>query len=93
MYDIKRTTDFKKQLKKVKDKKSQENIKSKITEIANTVETNPNHYKNLKNPMQWYKRAHVNKGYVLIFRVDKENRRVIFFYYDHHDNIYKKKFV
>ena len=52
MYDIKRTTDFKKQLKKVKDKKSQENIKSKITEIANTVETNPNHYKNLKNPMQ-----------------------------------------
>ena len=45
MYGIQRTKDFKRQLKKVKDKKSQENIKSKMREIANTVENNPNHYK------------------------------------------------
>ena len=89
MYGIQRTKDFKKQLKKVKDKQSQENIKSKIDEIANTVEDNPDHYKNLKRPMQKYKRAHVNNSYVLIFRIDKENKKVIFFDYDHHDKIYK----
>lgn len=89
MYGIQRTKDFKKQLKKVKDKQSQENIKSKIGEIANTVEDNPDHYKNLKRPMQKYKRAHVNNSYVLIFRIDKENKKVIFFDYDHHDKIYK----
>ena len=52
MYGIQRTKDFKKQLKKVKDKQSQENIKSKMREIANTVEYNSDH--NLKKPMQKY---------------------------------------
>ena len=89
MYGIQRTRDFKKQLKKVKDKKSQENIKSKMSEIINTVENNPDHYKNLKNPMQKYKRAHVNNSFVLIFRIDNENRKVIFFDYSHHDSSYK----
>ena len=89
MYDIQRTKDFKRQLKKVKDKKSQENIKSKMSEIANTVEDNPDHYKNLKKPLQKYKRAHVNNSFVLIFRIDKENRKVIFFDYSHHDSSYK----
>lgn len=89
MYGIQRTRDFKRQLKKVKDKKSQENIKSKMSEIANTVEDNPDHYKNLKKPMQKYKRAHVNNSFVLIFRIDEGNRKVIFFDYSHHDSSYK----
>ena len=89
MYGIQRTKDFKKQLKKVKDKQSQENIKSKMREIANTVEDNPDHYKNLKKPMQKYKRAHVNNSFVLIFRIDKEKKKVIFFDYSHHDSSYK----
>ena len=83
---------FKKQLKHVRDKKSQDNIKNKIEEIAKTLESNPDHYKNLKKPMQKYKRAHVNNSFVLIFRVDTENKKVIFFDYDHHDACYKKKF-
>ena len=87
MYAIQLTLDFKRQLKKVKDKKSQENIKSKMSGIANTVEDNPN--KKLKKPMQKYKMAHVNNSFVLIFRIDKENRKVIFFDYSHHDSIYK----
>lgn len=89
MYGIQRTGNFKRQLKKVKDKKSQENIKSKMSAIANTVEDNPGHYKNLKKPMQKYKRAHVNNSFVLIFRIDEENRKVIFFDYSHHDSCYK----
>ncbi|RAP44228.1 MAG: hypothetical protein BZ136_09025 [Methanosphaera sp. rholeuAM74] len=77
-------------MKKVKDKQSQENIKSKMVEIANTVEFNPDHYKNLKKPMQKYKRSHVNNSFVLIFRIDEENKKVIFFDYSHHDSSYKK---
>lgn len=48
MYDIQINNDLKKQLKKVKDNQSQINIKSKMREVARTVENNPNHYKNLK---------------------------------------------
>ena len=89
MYGIQRTKNFKRQLMKVKDKQSQDNIKSKINEIANTVEDNHDHYKNLKKPIQKYKRVHVNNSFVLIFRVDDKNKKVIFFDYDHHDKIYK----
>lgn len=89
MFGIQLTKDFKRQLKKVKDKKSQEKIKSKMSEVVNTVESNPDHYKNLKKPMQKYKMAHVNNHFVLIFRLDKENRKVIFFDYSHHDSSYK----
>ena len=92
MYTISVKENFKKQLENVRDKKSQSNIKNKMKEIAKTVEFNPNHYKNLKKPMQKYKRAHVNNSFVLIFRVDTENKKVIFFDYDHHDASYKKKF-
>jgi YafQ family addiction module toxin component len=90
MYTISLKKDFERQLRKVKDTQSQKNIKNKIVEIAKTVETNPNHYKNLKKPMQKYKRAHVNNSYVLIFRVDEKNKEVIFFDYSHHDSIYNK---
>ena len=91
MYGIQRTKDFKKQLKKVKDKQSQNNIKSKIKEIAITVESNPDYYKNLKKPMQEYKRTHVNNSFVLIFRIDEENKKLIFFDYAHHDGAYQIK--
>lgn len=91
MYNIKVTQDFQKQVGKVRNKQSQENIAQKMEEIAETVETNPHHYKNLKKPLQKYKRAHVNNSFVLLFRVDIKKGTVIFFDYSHHDSIYKKK--
>ena len=86
MYSIDVQPKFKKKVKKIKDKKERLNIWNKIEEIANTLETNPNHYKNLRKPLQEYKRVHVNNSYVLIFIVDEVNKKVTFHNYIHHDN-------
>ena len=60
-------------------------IEKKIQEILE----NPQHYKNLKKPMQHLKRIHVDKSFVLTFSVDENRKLVIIEDYDHHDNIYK----
>jgi len=59
----------------------------KINEIVNT--SNIEHYKNLKFPMNKFKRAHIDKSFVLVFRYDKANRKIKFYDMDNHDNIYK----
>lgn len=70
-----------------KDKVQFESILKKIEEIKNSESFE--HYKNLKNPLQNYKRVHIHSSFVLLFK--KEEDKIIFRYYDHHDNIYKKR--
>ena len=91
MYAISFHENFEIKLKKIKDKKSKENIIKKIEDIADTLEFKPNHYKNLRSPLQDYKRVHVNVSYVLVFRVDNEKKEVIFVDYEHHKKVYKNK--
>lgn len=67
-----------------KDRVQFEKILSKIDEII--VEGDVNHYKNLKRPMQQYKRVHVYSSFVLLFTVQKN--KIIFADYEHHDYIY-----
>ncbi|MBL7055111.1 hypothetical protein ISS05_05110 [Candidatus Woesearchaeota archaeon] len=60
-------------------------IEKKINEIIQ----NPQHYKNLRKPLQHLKRVHVDKSFVLAFSVDEINKKVIIENYDHHDEVYK----
>ena len=91
MYSMDVQPKFKRKVNKVKDKKERSNIWNKMVEVANTLETNPNHYKNLRRPLQEYKRVHVNGSYVILFIVDEENKKVTFHNYAHHDDIYRNK--
>jgi mRNA-degrading endonuclease RelE of RelBE toxin-antitoxin system len=77
---------------KVKDPKAYENVKKKIEKIANTLELNPDHCKNLRAPLQKYKRVHVNRSFVLVFKVDKKNELIIVYDYDRHKRVYKKTY-
>jgi len=70
-----------------KDKKKYEIVWKKINEIMNT--SNVEHYKNLKFPMQDFKRVHINKNFVLIFRYNKTEDKIIFYDLNHHNKIYK----
>ena len=47
-----------------------------------------NHYKNLKKPLQDFKRVHIRSSFVLIFKYIESDDKVIFFDVDHHDTIY-----
>jgi len=75
-----------KKLKKLKKKnpKQYEIICKKRDEVL----SNPTRYKNLRYDSSGRKRVHIDNHFVLVFRVDLNNRVVKFLDYDHHDKIY-----
>lgn len=68
-----------------KNPRQLEIIKKKIDEIIE----NPERYKNLKFPLQHFKRVHIDKSFVLVFSVDRSSKNVIFEGYEHHDDAYE----
>ncbi|HLD05254.1 MAG TPA: hypothetical protein VJG90_06055 [Candidatus Nanoarchaeia archaeon] len=61
--------------------KKRDDVKAKIT-------VNADHFKNLSNELSEFRRVHIDKHFVLTFKVDKQSKTVRFEDYDHHDNIY-----
>lgn len=74
----------------IKDKPLLNIILNKINDIINCEDIN--HYKNLRHPMNKYKRVHITQKFVLIFRYLEKNDVIIFRYFDHRNNVYKNKF-
>ncbi len=72
-----------------KDKNLYERVLKKIEEIINS--SSVEHYKNLRYDLKDYKRVQIGH-FVLVFKFDKTNNKIIFADFDHHDNIYKKIF-
>ena len=70
-----------------KDKKLYERILSKIQEIINSGDVE--HYKNLRYDMSDRKRVQIGH-FVLVFKFIKEENKIKFIDFDHHDNIYNK---
>ncbi len=68
-----------------KDKTIFEAIIRRIKEIRGQ----PEHYKPLSHDLKGYRRVHVMKSFVLIFRIDYNQNKLIFIDFDHHDKIYK----
>lgn len=63
-------------------------ILKKIEQISK----NPYHeHKFLKKPMQNFNRVHIDKHFVLIFKINHERREVEIFNFEHHDFVYKKE--
>lgn len=87
MYTLKIKPGLEKTLKKLakKNRVQLEIVFKKVDEIL----TDPHRYKNLRTPLNDWKRVHVDKHFVLLFSVDEESKSVTLEDYDHHDNIYK----
>ncbi len=73
-----------------KDPQRSKIIYKKITEIIECNESTINHYKNLRHDLSDYKRVHIDKSFVLIFKVFRKENHNLFERFDHHDRIYKK---
>jgi mRNA-degrading endonuclease RelE of RelBE toxin-antitoxin system len=67
-----------------KNPETRERIIKKINEIINS---DVEHYKNLRKPLQHLKRVHIGEK-VLVFSFDKTNRIITFENFDHHDRVY-----
>ena len=79
---------LKKKLSKLskKDTIMYSSVMKKFEEILTCKDIN--HYKNLKKPLQDFKRVHIKSSFVLIFKYIESDDKVVFFDLDHHDNIY-----
>jgi len=72
-----------------KNKSLYNQIIKKVEEIVNSADVE--HYKNLRHDLKAYKRVQIGH-FVLVFRFDKTTNMIYFEDFDHHDNIYKKRF-
>ena len=70
-----------------KDKPLSQRLFKKITEVTNRDTETIDFYKNLRFPMEEFKRVQIG-SFVLTFTVDKEKNFITFDDFDHHDNIY-----
>ena len=94
MFDFNITEELKSIIEKLekKDKKRVEIINKKIKQIVNSDSSFVEHYKNLRHDLKNFKRVHIDSSFVLVFKVDIANNFILFVDFDHHDNIYKKKY-
>ncbi len=88
MYDL----DIKPEADKIFNKLTKKNprqlkiIHKKIQQIR----LNPTHiYKFLSEPLQTFNRVHMDNCFVLIFKINHQDKVIDIYYFDHHDNIYK----
>jgi mRNA-degrading endonuclease RelE of RelBE toxin-antitoxin system len=70
-----------------KDKIMYERVLKKIEEVINCDDVE--HYKNLRFDMKDKKRVHIGH-FVLVFKFVKEENKIIFMDFDHHDKIYER---
>ena len=88
MYELKNSPTIDKIFSKLskKNPKQMEIISKKVKEVLD----NPQHYKNLRKPLQFLKAVHIDKHFVLTFSVDENNKIVLLEDYGNHDKIYEK---
>ncbi|MBI4044196.1 MAG: addiction module toxin RelE [Candidatus Diapherotrites archaeon] len=73
-----------------KDRQTYEAAMKKIEEIASRDENTIDFYKNLRYGLKEYKRVHIAKNLVLLFKVFKKEKFILFDRLEHHDNAYKR---
>ena len=88
MYDLGLKPEADKIFKKLskKNRKQLEIIDRKIKEI----QINPQHkYKFLTKPLQNFNRVHIDSHFILIFKINHQDKIVEVYYFDHHNRAYK----
>jgi len=73
-----------------KDRERSLRIAKKVQEIINNNNETIDRYSNLRYNLKEYKHVHIDKSFVLIFKVFKDKNFILFDKFDHHDNIYKR---
>ena len=71
-----------------KDKKRVLILNKKIKEIVKNNEDSIDRYKNCRYDLKDYKRIHIDRSFVLLFKVNKEENMIFFWRLKHHDDIY-----
>lgn len=70
-----------------KDKRLSEATMKKMKDIAE----HPHHFKPLRHDFKGRRRVHIEKSFILTFKIDEEDQMVVFLDLRHHDMVYKKR--
>ena len=73
-----------------KDRIKVEILNKKIKEIIGNDLSSIDRYKNCRYDLKDYKRVHLDKSFVLLFKVYKEKNMIYFWQLKHHDEAYRK---
>ena len=60
-----------------------------INKKINEIREDPFGYKFLRRPLHGFNRVHIDSHFVLIFKIDYEQKVVTIYYFDHHDYVYQ----
>ena len=61
-------------------------LRNKIKEVLE----NPQRYKPLRHELAGERRVHIMKSFVLKYEINEENKTVIFSFFGHHDEAYRR---
>ena len=88
MFSFDITDHLRKKLSKIgkKDKVLAKVFYRKLKEVISRDEKSINSYKNLKSPLNEYKRIHLTDNYILLFKI--ERKKIIFIDIKHRDKVY-----
>ncbi|RDD52454.1 type II toxin-antitoxin system mRNA interferase toxin, RelE/StbE family [Nanoarchaeota archaeon NZ13-N] len=90
MFTIEYTDKVNKFLDKVKNR--DHILYKSIVRKIEQIEESPYRFKPLRYDLKHYRRVHVKEPFVLVYKIDEKNRKIIIIDIDHHDKIYKKRF-
>ena len=90
MFDFDISDELKLVIRKLikKDKKRLMILHKKIKEIINNDHETIERYKNCKYDLKEYKRVHIDKSFILLFKVIKEKNYILFVKLRHHEDIF-----
>lgn len=90
MFGFQFTDELKFIIKKLvkKDKKRTIILKKKIKEIINNNHKTIDRYHNCKYDLKEYKHVHIDKSFVLLFKVEKKNNFILFAKFGHHNSLF-----
>ncbi|MBD3361605.1 addiction module toxin RelE [Candidatus Woesearchaeota archaeon] len=92
MFDFDLSDELKLIIKKLlkKDRKRVVILNKKIKEIINNDTNTIDRYHNCSYDLNQYKHVHIDKSFILLFKVEKENNFILFAKIGHHDDFFKK---
>ena len=90
MFDFALSDELKLKIKKLiqKDRRKVEILNKKIKEIIANDSSTIQRYKNLRYGLKGYQRVHIDKYFVLTFKVNASRHFILFVDFSHHDTAY-----
>ena len=70
--------------------KSNPQLRHSLTKKILEICENPYHYKPLRNDLHGLRRVHILKSFVLIFKVDENEKSITLISFSHHDIAYSR---